>query len=58
MTIDQFNNTRFGAGLKASYNGTIYNLQGIDFTECLFELKHPGWPDDAFWVRCENAEIT
>lgn len=65
MTIEEFNNTRFGFGIKAIYDGKVYDIESIDFQEAIFGLNN-GTVEcskcghefiDILWVRCENCEI-
>jgi len=60
MTIDQFNNSRFGANDKVIYNGQKYDIISVDFEEALIGIdeKIPGSDeDDISWKRCENCEL-
>ncbi len=61
MTLDQFDNTRFGAGDKARYrDGNTYDIKSVDFEERLIGLLmniSGGEPDDISWVRCENCDL-
>lgn len=55
MTIDEFKKTGFGANMRASYRGHIYNLTGCNFIEALIELT--GEDGEPLWARCENVEL-
>lgn len=58
MTREEFNNTRFGTGMKASYDNVVYEIFSVDFTEGLLGLLDTEDPfDDVFWVRCENVDL-
>ena len=57
MTREEFNKTGFGGGMKASYNGVVYNIISVSFTEGLIELIIPDMVDDGFWVRCESIDL-
>jgi hypothetical protein len=60
MTIDKFNNTRFGVNDKVIYDGKEYDIFSIDFEECLIGIDEniPGAdPGDISWKRCENCEL-
>lgn len=58
MTIDEFNKTRFGPGMKIKYDGEIYNLIATDFQEALFGFIITGGDlNNLSWARCENVEI-
>ena len=57
MTIQEFNNTRFGNGDKAIYNGQEYDISSVDFVEALVGIEEniPGAePEEISWKRCEN----
>ena len=61
MTIEEFNNTRFGAGMKCIrnselYAGRVYLIGSVDFYECLLEI-YEGGSEDSDWVRCENITL-
>lgn len=57
MTIEEFDNTRFGAGDKAKYkDGKVYKIQSVDFDEKLICLTVP-YCEDGSWVRCENIDF-
>lgn len=61
MTVDEFNKTGFGAGMKAKYGGEVYNVISCNFPEALFGLiKEFDDPNDLYlwnWCRCENVEL-
>jgi hypothetical protein len=60
MTIDQFNETRFGAGDKVIYDWKEYDIYSVDFEEALIGINEniPGSDeDDISWKRCENCEL-
>lgn len=58
MTIEEFNKTRFGNGMKVIYKllpDIEIDIAAIDFEESLIALR-----DDErgfFWVRCENVTL-
>ncbi len=56
MTIDEFNNTKFGAGDKVIYHGKKYPIASVDFEECLVGLDMEcDLLEDIQWKRCENV---
>lgn len=60
MTIKQFNNTAFKAGMKVTHKklGIVTNLIAINFIEGLIGIKLGDNQDcDMYWARCENVEI-
>ncbi len=61
MTIEEFNQMSFGAGMKAIYNGSMYKIISCNFPEALIGLIHdnddPDDMDNWQWVRCENVII-
>jgi hypothetical protein len=48
----------FGFGMRARYRKSDYALSAVNFEENLFELRadHEA-PEDAIWVRAEDAEV-
>ena len=60
MTIQEFNETRFGKGDKAIYKDENYAIATLDFEEKLIGLHGVCLgvdDDDVTWVRCENIEF-
>lgn len=59
MTIEEFDNYRFGAGMKVKYKHCVYDVVTVNFGERLFGLGDDSCEDDEdlTWVRCENAEV-
>lgn len=60
MTHEEFDNTRFGFGDKAEYNGIVYEIGSVDFEERLIGLSIVDSDADAenySWVRCENVKF-
>jgi hypothetical protein len=60
MTLDEFDKSRWHAGMKAIYHGDnqVYPVFSVDFVERLVGLK--GVQRDAgeiFWARCENVSL-
>mgnify|MGYP001604286547 CR=1 FL=1 len=55
MEIEEYKKQRWGAGMKALYNGTIYDIDSCNFPEFLIGLNDGS--DELFWVRCENIEL-
>lgn len=55
MTLSEFENTAFGAGMKAIYRSHTYRITACNFVEYLFELTDE--ENDNIWVRCENIEL-
>ncbi len=56
MTIEEFNNTRFGAKMFCLYRGEEHLIGSVDFDEKLIGLSVPG-TDEYTWVRCENITL-
>lgn len=60
MTQDAFNNTRFGFGMTATYNGKTYPIASVDFEEMLIgitgEIEDSESDDTVTWKRCENID--
>lgn len=66
MTIEQFNNTRWGAGMRVhcnpmgiQYESYVADVVSVDFDQCLIGvMRNPESDDeDIRWYRCENCEI-
>jgi len=55
MTTEEFNKTKFGANMKASYRGDTHNVIGVNFFEALIELECEH--DESMWARCENVDL-
>jgi len=54
---ETFNNTAFGAGDCAEYEGEICQIVSISFTECLFGINQFDDIEDLTWVRCESVNL-
>ena len=58
MSIDEFNNTRWGMGMFATYKGDKYPIVACDFEEALVALSNVTLgTDEPNWVRCENIQL-
>lgn len=64
MTVEEFNNTKFGARMQVIYRGEAREIVSVDFEEKLIGLNDkfydPEDPDDIAqinWVRCENCKL-
>ena len=58
MNIDEFNETNWGSGMFAMYNGEKYPVAACDFEEQLLALSGVTLgTDEPTWVRCENIEL-
>lgn len=58
MSIDEFNKTGFGGGMRCRYMKRIYDIASVNFPEALLALKdNDDEPEDYMWVRCENIEL-
>lgn len=53
MTIQEFNNTKWGAGMRCIYDGQEHKITSVDFTESLIEIQDI--LEQRTWVRCENV---
>ena len=61
MTLEEFNNSRFGANMFVMYQGKDHYVISLDFEEALFGLvpdKNDYDPEEWKWVRCENIVVT
>lgn len=66
MTIEQFNNTRWGAGVKVlckpmkmKYKPYVADVVSVHFDQALIGvMENPESENDEIrWLRCENCEI-
>lgn len=66
MTIEEFNQTRFSAGMTIHHALTdkIYHVVSVDFAEKLIGIPVREFfvgcdedDEDIYWMRCENCEI-
>lgn len=62
MTIEEFNNTAFGANTIVIYKGKEYEVFSVDFEEKLIAIaeSQPEYHDEDFWPdwkRCENVTL-
>lgn len=66
MTIKQFNNTRWRAGVRVHckpmgmrYEPYVADVVSVDFDQCLIGvMRNPESDDDNIrWHRCESCEI-
>jgi len=57
MTVEEFMNSRFGAGDKVKYKGVIYTVYSTDFEEALFAIDVCDDFENLSWVRCDNVEF-
>lgn len=65
MTIEEFSQTRFHAGMKVRYKGEIRDLVSVDFEENLIgieseeiECEECGHVEIGIqMVRCENCDL-
>jgi hypothetical protein len=55
MTIEEFNNTRFGAGDSVIYKNELWPIVAVEFEEALFAIT-VAVADQMNWVRCENCQ--
>lgn len=56
MTIEEFNKTQWGANMKFSYKGQVYDVCSVNFGEALIGYCTE-FDDELSWVRCENIEL-
>jgi hypothetical protein len=60
MTREEFNNSDFGFGDLCKYQGEVYYVNAIDFSEDLLGIimNIEGADEgDVTWVRCESVEF-
>lgn len=56
MSIEEFEDTRFGRGMKVRYKGVEYPIASVDFEESLIGIEFTE-NGEICWVRCENLTI-
>jgi hypothetical protein len=57
MTIEQFYITSYRCGDKVSFKGQYYEIEAIDFEQCLFGINETGDGNQIDWKRCENVDF-
>jgi len=63
MTIEEFNNMRFCAGMKALVHSKMIgdfeaDIATVDFDQALIGIRIGDDEDDQFsWYRCENCDL-
>ena len=60
MTIDDFNNYRFGSNVRVEFKGRIRDLFSVNLDQALIGLVEDcqgSDEGDIEWVRCENVAI-
>lgn len=64
MTIKQFNNIKWGAGMKVlckpsnmEYEACVETLVSVNFDQCLIATASDPESESWTWWRCENCEI-
>jgi hypothetical protein len=64
MTLQQFDNTRWGKGMYAQYRGERMLIVQVDFEEALIgmipEKRLPYYErglENTSWARCENVDL-
>ena len=62
MTIKQFEQQKFGAGMQCKYDGATWDIASVDFQESLIGIHPPSknevdTDEEISWVRCENVEL-
>lgn len=61
MTLQEFNQTRWGAGMWALYRGQRLRIAQVDFEEALIGMVDERYDSDEDpllqWARCENVTL-
>ena len=58
MTREEFNNTKWGAGIKCTVEGSVpYDVVSVVFGEALIALDDCDDIDNPSWYRCESVEL-
>jgi len=58
MTIEEFDNTKFGARMIATIGDRRYDIASVNFDQRLIGVVSYGDPDEIDWYRCENCEVS
>jgi len=56
MTIEEFNNTGFGYGMKVKVSNHIYNIASVDFEDFTIGIEDEE-AGDIKWVAIKFCEI-
>jgi len=61
MSIEEFNNTRFGAGDSVIYKNELWPIVAVEFEEALFAIPNErgitvAVADQMDWVRCQSCQ--
>ena len=58
MTTEEFDATKWRAGMTAEYKGRVFHIIACDFQERLVELDElQDGSECPAWVRCENITL-
>lgn len=57
MTIEEFDNMRFGAGMYAIIKGLRHSVVSVNLDQKLIGVVEYGDTSEIYWYRCENVVI-
>ncbi len=57
MTVEEFDNQKWTAGMNAKYKGEVYPIGSADFEEKLVAIDEYHIGSEYQWKRCENIEL-
>lgn len=57
MTIEEFDDTKWGAHMQCIYAYKVREVASVNFVEKLVGLSSMHEADEIDWVRCENVKI-
>jgi hypothetical protein len=59
VTIEEFNATRWGSGMKCrvTKEDSVYSIVSVNFSEALIGVCYCDDDSDLAWYRCESLEL-
>lgn len=62
MTIEEFNNTKWHAGMEAVIHSSAFGsfqrpIASVNFDQALIGIRPDNADDELDWFRCENCDI-
>ncbi len=62
MTIEEFNNTKFYAGMEVVIHSKLYGsiqrpIASVNFDQALIGIETDNDDEQLDWFRCENCDI-
>ncbi len=57
MTIEEFDKTKFDAGMSFMIKGRMHDIASVNFDQKLIGVENYSDPEEIDWYRCENIEL-